>query len=379
MTTHRRALQIGCCVFQSLLAVILVACGNSSSTERLHALEKALDTRRPTTTCLANPPAGCPDAARHVRDISASANGNRVALFYDDGRVDVWDLDQGKKVFVLPATRVAPSGWLSPRGDRIMLIRQAALGGEVLQTWKVPGSRPIVQYDLPDGGLPLAVTPNGRDILVNLFDPLTETVKGLPLVLVKPPGVVAARGGTTPGFGEAVFAPAQREFVIITAFGYLRWSVGRRVVAVHTKCSSRAVLSGDGSAYACLTAGSPVELLGEIAVWGVHSGHLIQRWAPSPKAYGGGVLAENKVISVALLDNGRELAMAVSWKGLEGQHDRVIIVRVSDHSIIATHDLPIARRFKDVVGALLTPVGDMVVADQYNGRFGHRLFVFSGK
>jgi hypothetical protein len=262
----------------------------------------------------------------------------------------------------------------------MMLIRQPAFGGERLQTWKVPASRPIVQYDLPDGALPLAVTPNGRDVLVNLFNPLTETSEELPLVLVKPPGVVAARGGTTPGFGgEAVFAPAQREFVITTAFGYIRWSAGRRAVAVHTKCSSHAVLSDDGSAYACSTPGSPIELLGEIAVWDVHSGHLIQRWAPSPKAYGGGVLAENKVISVALLDNGRELAIAVSWKGSKGQHDRVTIVRVSDHSIIATHDLPIARRFEDVVGALLTPVGDMVVADQYNGRFGHRLFVFSGK
>lgn len=379
MTTDWRAFHIGRCAFQSLLAVILVACGNSSSAERLRALEKALDTRRPTTTCLADPPAGCPDAARHVQEISASANGNRVALFYDDGRVDVWDLDQGKKVFVLPATRVAPSGWLSPNGDRMMLIRQAALGGEVLQTWKVPGPRPIVQYDLPAGALPLAVTPNGRDILVNLFNPLTETGNGLPLVLVKPPGVVAARGGMTPGYGEAVFAPARREFVVITAFGYIRWSVGRRPVAVHTKCSSHVVLSDDGSAYACVTPGSPIELLGGIAVWDVHSGHLIQRWAPSPKAYGGGVLAENKVISVALLDSGRELAMSVSWKGSKGQHDRVIIVRVNDHSIIATHDLPIARRFEDVVGALLTPVGDMVVADQYNGRFGHRLFVFSGK
>src|SRR6185437_6274272 len=143
LTSHWRALHIGRCAFQSWLAVLLVACGNSSSTERLGALEKALDTKRPTTTCVTSPPAGCPDAARHVWDISASENGNRVALFYDDGHVDVWDLDQGKKVFVLPATRAGASGWLSPRGDRIMLIRQPAVGGEVLQTWKVPGSRPI--------------------------------------------------------------------------------------------------------------------------------------------------------------------------------------------------------------------------------------------
>jgi hypothetical protein len=95
--------------------------------------------------------------------------------------------------------------------------------------------------------------------------------------------------------------------------------------------------------------------------------------------YGGGPLAENQIVSLALADNGRKLAVSVTWKAADGQHGRIVVVRTRDHSVVARRDLRPAVRYEDVVGANLTAVGSFVVADQRIGEFGHRLYVINTK
>jgi hypothetical protein len=392
----RRLPGIGRVVTACLCSAWLAACGTSAPEKRQQALERILDTNNPIRPCRAG---RCPDHDREIVDIDASTDGRWVALTYGDGRVALWDVGEERRALALPATQTQPTGgpavpqvWLSPRGDRLVTITGEEIGIEPadVNVWSPPARSPRFRYRIPDE-LPLAVTPGGLSILIEpssaaIPDPDRHEPARLALLAVglriasidvriprDPDGALGAR--------DAAYVPSLSAFVVtsVTARGYLRWRVGRSARLWDKGCSEPMTLSVGGSVFACVREGAPNQLLGEVAAWDVASGHQIDRWAPSPGTYGGGPRVENKIVSLALADRGRKLALSVTWRGRDGQHDRVLIVDTADHSILARHDLPIATPFQGVVGARLTPVGDLVVADQFTGQYGHRLFVFEAR
>jgi hypothetical protein len=358
----------------------------STAQHRQRALETILDTRHLLFTCLTD---RCPDNARRTNYIASSTDGKRVALAYDDGHTVVWDLDRTKRLLTLPAmtgnSPMIPEIRLSTRGDRLITV-DSGLPDDLVRQWAVPGApRPLQRYKIPDS-LILGVTPDASQVLVS---PIGTDVPVAPatmlLMLDRAPGAFVA-GASVPaaaGVGprDTAYLRSRHGFVVAWTGtqGYLLWQPGQRVRAFSRGCAEPLTLSVDGSVFACATRGAPTQLLGTISIWDVRSGRILQHWAPSPTSYGGGRLTDAHITSLALADNGHQVAISTTWKAPDGQHTRITVARTSDHTVISHHDLHPVARFGDVVGADLTTVGSLVVADQVAGQFGHRVYVINAE
>jgi WD40 repeat protein len=334
---------------------LLVACGASSTPGQVTSELQSLLHAGATVKSCPSHSAGCTPPASVVADLSASADGTRVAVQYVDGHIVVWDLSSNKQLLRVPRQQTSHM-WLTG-GGRVLVLdaTNPSSTHDIVELWAVDHRG---KENRPQNGFLLAtdwVWMDGTLSHILIVPNFSETCPGFPsspcrgvpnLILYNykrhesvstlapsVPPITSPTGKSNPqpvnvAPADLEFNQATGTFVIASSAqsGFITWKPGTQPVATGAQCDQDGVLTSDGRLFACISGAADA-----LSTWDVSQRRMLRQTLLPDFASNS---QSTTIDSVVFADGGRLLAVA---EGRKPPAPYIIrIYRVKDLRLIRT-------------------------------------------
>jgi hypothetical protein len=345
-------------LFLAVTVIFLAACGTSSSPDPAAPVLRSLLHSGATIISCNSPAPRCTPPASVMEDLSAPADGERLAVQYQDGHVAVWDVADHAQLLRTPPEPTSHI-WLTAGGTVLALdVTSSHSDHDVVVLWAVahyrekkPESSYLLTTDwvwMNQRGSRILIAPNFNETCPRFPE---ENCNGVPDLIyydlahrraistTRAPSVPPANGTAQPpsiATSDIQFDQAGGIFAIASSAqeGFITWRPGSRPIATRAQCDEDGTLTSDGRLFACIRGAADT-----LSLWNVSQRRMIRQillpdFASDPQG--------TDISSVAFADGGRMLAVGEGRKAPKPYVVRVY--RVSNFQLIRSFTL---RRLAD--------------------------------